>query len=132
MDSQKRVDINEEAIISALMNEADVLLNLDDFFQEEMVEEHVQEPEEDVEVEPADEVVEVEPAEEVVVMDISGEGGHQFEEGVNAVDEGRAGEQGGGDENQEDIVVIHMYHCTMYLLQILKTLIMNRIQILMI
>ena len=83
MNSQKRDDINEEAIISALMNGADVLLNLDDFFQEEMVEEHVQEPEEDVEVEPADEVVEVEPAEEVVVMDISGEGGHQFEEGVN-------------------------------------------------
>ena len=113
MDSQKSVDINEEAIISALMNEADVLLNLDDFFQEEMVEEHVQEPEEDVEVEPADEVVEVEPAdevvevepaEEVVVMDISGEGGHQFEEGVNAVDEGRAGEQGGGDENQKTLL----------------------------
>ena len=101
MDSQKRVDINEEGIISALMNEADVLLNLDDFFEDEGVEAYVQEP---------DDVVEVDPAEEVVEMEISGEGGYQFEEGVNAVDEWGAGEQGGGDENQEDNVVIHMYH----------------------
>ena len=42
--------------MNALMNEGDALLNLDDFFQEEMVEEDVQDPEEIVEVEPAEEM----------------------------------------------------------------------------
>jgi hypothetical protein len=110
MGSQGWGDINDEAIMNALMNDADVLLNLDDFFEDEGVEAYVQEPDDVVEVDPAEEVVEVEPAEEVVEMEISGEGGYQFEEGVNAVDEWGAGEQGGGDENQEDNVVIHMYH----------------------
>ena len=99
MDSQNWGDINDEAKMNALMNESDILLNLDDFFQEEMVEEDVPEH---------GEVVDVEPAEAVAEMEISGEGSQQFEE--NAVDEERAGGQRGDDVNQEDIFVIHMYH----------------------
>jgi hypothetical protein len=75
MGSQGWGDINDEVIMNALMNDADVLLNLDDFFEDEGVEAYVQEPDDVVEVDPAEEVVEVEPAEEVVEMEISGEGG---------------------------------------------------------
>ena len=95
MCSQNWSDIDDEAIMNALMNEADVLLNLDDFFQEEMMEEDVQDH---------DEVFVGEPAEEVVEMELSGEGGQQLAE---RVDEGRVVEQGGFDEDQEDIVFIY-------------------------
>ena len=80
--------------MNALMNEGDTLLNLDDFFQEEMVEEDVQDPEEIVEVEPAEE------------MEVSGE--DEAEEGVNVVDEGGDGEQEWGDVNLEDIQMYHV------------------------
>ena len=92
MCSQNWSEIDDESILNALMNETDVLLNLDDFFQEEMMEEDVQDHEER------------EHAEEVVEMELYGEGGQQLAE---RVDEGRVVEQGGGDEDQEDIVFIY-------------------------
>ena len=99
MDSKTWIEIDDEAIMNALMNEADALLNLDDFFQEEMLEEHVQDHED---------VVEVEPIEEAVEMEVSGEG--EDEEGVNVVDDGGAGEQVWVDGNLEDFLDIQMYH----------------------
>ena len=99
MYSQKWIDIDDEAIMSALGNETDALLNLEDFFQEEIVEGHVQDHED---------VVEDEPAEEIVEMELSAE--DEDEEGFNAVDEGGAGEQGWVDVNLEDFLDIQMYH----------------------
>ena len=103
MYSQKWIDIDDEAIISALGNETDALLNLEDFFQEEIVEGHVQDHED---------VVEDEPAEEIVEMEVSGE--VEDEEGFNAVDEGGAGEQGWVDVNLEDFLDIQMYNVPDY------------------
>ena len=103
MYSQKWIDIDDEAIMSALGNETDALLNLEDFFQEEIVEGHVQDHED---------VVEDEPAEEIVEMEVSGE--VEDEEGFNAVDEGGAGEQGWVDVNLEDFLDIQMYNVPDY------------------
>ena len=103
MYSQNWIEIDDEAIMSALRNETDALLNLEDFFQEEIVEELVQDHED---------VVEVEPAEEAVEMEVSGEG--EDEEGVNVVDEGGAGEQGWVDVNLEDFLDIQMYNVPDY------------------
>ena len=103
MYSQNWIEIDDEAIMNALRNETDALLNLEDFFQEEIVEELVQDHED---------VVEVEPAEEAVEMEVSGEG--EDEEGVNVVDEGGAGEQGWVDVNLEDFLDIQMYNVPDY------------------
>ena len=59
MGSQVWCDINDEAIRNALMDESDTLLNLDDFFQEETVEEDVYEDRDVVQVEPAEADVEM-------------------------------------------------------------------------
>ena len=103
MYSQNWIEIDDEAIMSALRNETDALLNLEDFFQEEIVEGHVQDHED---------VVEDEPAEEIVEMEVSGE--VEDEEGFNAVDEGGAGEQGWVDVNLEDFLDIQMYNVPDY------------------
>ena len=103
MYSQNWIEIDDEAIMSALRNETDALLNLEDFFQEEIVEGHVQDHED---------VVEVEPAEEIVEMELSAE--DEDEEGFNAVDEGGAGEQGWVDVNLEDFLDIQMYNVPDY------------------
>ena len=104
MYSQNWIEIDDEAIMSALRNETDALLNLEDFFQEEIVEGHVQDHED---------VVEDEPAEEIVEMEVSGE--VEDEEGFNAVDEGGAGEQGWVDVNLEDFLDIQMYNVPDYI-----------------
>ena len=103
MYSQNWIEIDDEAIMSALRNETDALLNLEDFFQEEIVEGHVQDHED---------IVEVEPAEEIVEMELSAE--DEDEEGFNAVDEGGAGEQGWVDVNLEDFLDIQMYNVPDY------------------
>ena len=99
MGSQPWSDINDdEAIMNALMDESDMLLNLDAFFQDEMVEEDVYEDRD---------VVQVEAAEAAVEMGASGGVSQHVEE--NSVDEGGAAEQGGADLIQEDIDDIHDY-----------------------
>ena len=98
MGSQVWCDINDEAIRNVLMDESDTLLNLDDFFQEETVEEDVYEDRD---------VVQVEPAEADVEMAAS-EGVSQHVE-ENSLDEGGAAEQGGADLNQENIHLYFIY-----------------------